>query len=344
MLALITLVFAAVASVAGAVEYRFRRQRRGADPGAGDAKAPSGRPISFATEALATVGAILVLAGSGIAISERWLLVTSWGRVGILAGVALGFLVAGFLVRWLTASVTQPLMELLWCASAGCVAGAAAMAAVGVYRQPAAITVVTAGGSLAPYAAALWLMCRREALMVAMLAGLVSALCGAIVVLVTYAALWLVVALGLWLIGTAWAILGWLYPEPLGTSLALGVALALIAPAGAVHYQGWVYVLGIATGLAAMAASVPLRNVVLAVFGSFALFGYITAMVLRYADRSLGVPSSLVTIGLVLIALAIVTVRLGNASRPRQAPSKIPRTRRLHQADPARRRQVRAAH
>src|SRR5215510_3997555 len=49
--------------------------------------------------------------------------------------------------------------------------------------------------------------------------------------------------------------------------------------------------------------------------GSCALFCYITAVVLRYADRSLGVPASLVIIGLVLIGLAVVTVRLGRATQ-----------------------------
>jgi hypothetical protein len=322
--------------------FRVQRTAR-ADPAAQDRETRPERSISFATQSLATVGAILVLAGSGVAISQRWLFVTNWGRVAVLAGVALCFLIAGFLVRWHTASATQPLTELMWGASAGCVAGAATVAAVGVYRQPAAVTVVIAGSSLALYAATLWVLCRREALMIAAMAGVVSALCAAGAVLVTDGALWLVVALGLWLIGIAWVILGWLYPDPLGTSLALGAALALVAPAIAVQHQGWVYVIGIATGLAAMAVSVPLQNVVLAAFGSCALFGYITVLVVRYADRSLGVPASLVIIGVALIGLAIITVRLGHASRPQTAPPKTPRPRQVHQADQAGRRHMRAA-
>jgi hypothetical protein len=327
MLALITLLFVAVAATAAAVEYWLWLQRRsGADTRADEYSDPRPvRPISLATESLATAGAILVLAGSGVAISQHWLLVTNWGRVAILAGVALSFLIAGFVVRWLTASASQPLTELMWCASSGCVAGAAAMASAAVYRQPVAVTVAITGGSLALYSVTLWLLCRREMLMVAAMAGLIGGFCGAMAVLVTYGPLWLVVGLGLWMIGIAWTILGWLYPEPLGTSLAVGVALALAGPAVAVHEQGLVYVVGIATGVAAMAVSVPLRNVVVAAFGSCALFGYITAVVLRYADRSLGVPASLVIIGLVLIGLALVTVLLGRASRPGPEPPKTSR-------------------
>ncbi len=160
------------------------------------------------TESLATVGAILLLAGSGVSISQRWLLVTDWDRAGILAGVASCFLIAGFLVRWLTASATQPLTELMWCASAACVTGAAAIAAAGVYRQPAAMTLLTASGTAAIYSIALWLMCRREMLIVAAFAGLVGALCGAIPVAVADATPWLAAGLGLWLIGLAWTALG----------------------------------------------------------------------------------------------------------------------------------------
>src|SRR5215469_2406152 len=272
MLALITLLFVAVAAIAAAVEYWLRLQRRS---GAGsqadkDSDPRPVRPISLASESLATAGAILVLAGSGVAISQHWLLVPNWGRVGILASVALSFLVAGLVVRWLTASVSQPLTELMWCASAGCVAAATAIASAAVYRQPVAVTVAIAGGALALYSVTLWLLCRREILMVAALAGLIGGFCGAVAALVTYGPLWLVVGLGLWMIGIAWTTLGWLYPEPLGTSLAVGVALALAGPAVAVHEQSLAYVVGIATGVAAMAVSVPLRNVVVAAFGSCA--------------------------------------------------------------------------
>lgn len=314
MLMLITLLFVAAAAIAGAVEYWLWLQRRSAtDPGEQNRDQRTERRVSLVVESLATVGAILVLAGSGISISQRWLLVTDWGRVGILTGVAIGFLITGFLVRWFTASTTQPLTELMWCASAGCVAGAAAIAAAGVYRQPAAMTLLIASGTAAIYSIALWLMCRREMLMVIAFTGLVGALCGAIPIAVADATLWLAAGLGLWLVGLAWTALGWLYPEPLGTSISVGAVLALIGPTIALHQTDWAYVVGIATAAAVMAVSVPLRNVVLVAFGSCALLGYIAAVVLTYADRWVGVPESLVIIGLVLIAIAIVTVRLGRA-------------------------------
>jgi hypothetical protein len=312
MLLVITLGFVAVGSLAGAIEYWLWMQHQSGDEHDHAQRDP--RYLSFATESLAAIGTILVLAGSGVAISQHWLHVTNSGKVAILASVAVCLLIAGFLVRWLTGSVTHRLTQLMWTASAMCLAGTAAFAAAGVYRQPGAVNATVIGAVLAGYSAALWLLCRRELLMVTAFAGLISAFCGAIQVPSAGATPWLTVALGLWLFGGAWLILGWLYPQPLGTSVAAGAAIALIAPAIAVHDAGWVYVVGIATAVAVMAAGAPLRNVVIVAFGSLALFCYTTAVIFRYADHSLGVPASLVIIGLVLIGLAVVTVRLGRAT------------------------------
>jgi hypothetical protein len=312
---LITLLFVAVAAVAGAVEYWLWLQRRFATHSAEQDR--NQRPehrVSFVTASVAAVGAILVLVGSGVLISQRWLMITNWGRAGILAIVAICFLIAGFLVRWITESANHPLTELMWSASAACVTGAAAIAAAGIYRQPAAMTLLIASATAAIYTTALWLMCRRELLMMAACGALLGTLCGAVPVVIADATPWLAVGLGLWLIGLAWIAVGWIYPEPLGTSITVGAVLALAGPVVVLHQTNWAYVVGMVTAAAVMAVSVPLRNVVLVAFGSCALLGYITAVVLEYADRWVGVPQSLVIIGLALIGIAIVTVQLGRAS------------------------------
>jgi hypothetical protein len=185
------------------------------------------------------------------------------------------------------------------------------MAAARIYREPVVVSVFVTSGTVAAYAAVLWLLCRREILMAGAFAGLVAALCSAIPAVAADATPWLAVALGLWLAGLGWAVLGSLYPDPFGTSIPAGAALALIGPAIAVHDYGWVYAIGIATAIAVMAGSLPLQNVVMVAFGSCALLGYIVAVVLRYADQSIGTPGSLMIIGVTLIGLAIVTIRLG---------------------------------
>ncbi|HET7015728.1 MAG TPA: hypothetical protein VFI65_17545 [Streptosporangiaceae bacterium] len=310
MLALVVLIYIAVMSATGAVEYWiWLRQRLAADREQPDRD--RGRSLSFLTESLAALGVILVLAGSGVAVSEHWLYITNWARFAILAIVAACLLIAGFVVRWLTASTTERLTQLMWSASVACAAGAAVIAADRIYREPAVVTALTTSATVAVYAAVLWLLCRREILMVGAFAGLTGAVCSAIPVIAADAAPWLAIGLVLWLLGLAWGVLGWLYPEPFGTSVPAGAALALIGPVVAVPNYGWVYAIGIGTAIAVMAASIPLQNVVLVAFGSCALLGYIVAVVLRYADQSIGMPGSLVIIGLTLISLAVVTVRLG---------------------------------
>lgn len=315
MLAFITLMFLAVGSVAGVVEYWLWARDKFTAERLPDQDQPAGRRLTVITEALAGVGAIFVLAGSGVLISQNWLVATDWDRVWILAIVAAGFLAAGFGVRWLTLSVTQRLTELMWCASAACVAAATAIVSAGIYGQVAAGTIVTVGAVLTLYSMSLWLMCRREVLMALTFVGLTSTLCGSTLSVPGAAAVWIAVGLGVCLLGLSWMVLGWFYLEPLGTSIPAGAALALIGPAIAVHSTGWGYTIGIITAAVVMAAGVPLRNVVVVGFGSCALFGYITAVVVRYADKSVGVAGSLIIIGLAFIAVAVVTVRLGRASR-----------------------------
>ena len=80
--------------------------------------------------------------------------------------------------------------------------------------------------------------------------------------------------------------------------------------------HGWVYAIGIATAAAAMAASVPLRNVPLLALGTLAMFSYVTSVAARYLHESLGVPSALAIIGVLIIGLAVVSARLMRAAHP----------------------------
>ncbi len=324
MLTRIMLIVVAAFLVVGALEFWFWRDRVLAANGA-DARQDhrSQRRSSLLTESVTCAGVILILSGSGVAISQRWLHVTDWERAGILAAAAVCFLLAGFIVRWASRSEQQGLTEALWVGSAACAGAVTAIAAVRIYAMSGAAATLAVGAVIAAYCGALWLACRRELLLMAALAGLVSALCGTIMVVPGDKTPWLTIALGLWLFGLAWAALGWLYPNPLGTSISVGAAVALASPAIAVHDHGWVYAIGIATAVVVMAASVPLRHVILLVFGSCALLGYLTAAVINFSHGSLGLAETLMLVGVLLIGMALVTVRLGRVARP---PRSIPGT------------------
>jgi hypothetical protein len=92
----------------------------------------------------------------------------------------------------------------------------------------------------------------------------------------------------------------------LWVTIPSGVILALIAPSFAAGHYGWMYVIGIATAAAAMAASVPLRNTPLLALGALTMFGYLTAVAARYLHQSLGGPSALAIIGVLIIGLAVL--------------------------------------
>jgi hypothetical protein len=324
MLTRIMLIVVVAFLVTGVLEIWFWRNRVAAADGTNGEGHRSQRRSSLLTESLTCAGVILIFSGSGVAISQRWLQVTDWERTAILAAAAACFLIAGAIVRWVSGSVWPGLTEALWIVSAACAGAVTAILAVRIYGISGAAATLAVGAVIAVYSATLWLMCRRELLLIAALAGLVSALCGTIMVISRDTALWLTIALGLWLLGLAWAALGWVYPEPLGTSICLGAAVALASPAIAVHDHGWVYAIGIATAAAVMAASVPLRNVILLAFGSCALFGYITSAVITFSHGSLGIAETLIFVGVLLIGMALLTVQLGRVTHPLRSIPDMP--------------------
>jgi hypothetical protein len=313
MLTLVIVLPIAVALVAGVIEYRFVRPPK---PARGDAQdADREQRLSFLAESLAYLGALLVLIGAGIVTQQRWLHLTNSERVVILTAVTLALLLGGFAVRWLVYSQVHRLTETLWLGSVASAAASTATAMAGVTGHRAGETVLAVSAQLTVYTLILWFLCRRELLAVSIFAGLIGTLCSGITEASGGKAPWLAVALGLWLLGIAWAIIGVVYPQPLGTSVAAGAALALLAPGIAVHTHPWVYAVGIVTAVAVMASSVPLKNIVMLAFGSVALFSYITGTVFRFAERTLGVAEMLIIVGGVLICLAIVTVWLSRLTR-----------------------------
>src|ERR1022692_625303 len=109
------------------------------------------------------------------------------------------------------------------------------------------------------------------------------------------------------------------HPPPLGTTVPLGVAIALLGPIFAVWDQPWVYAIAIATAASAMAASIPLRSTLLLTAGTLALFGYLTAAVVRDLRASIGLPATLAICGVLLLALAVAMARVRRGVRPKDA-------------------------
>lgn len=304
-----------VGLIFGGFYYWARRQKILAAKPALEAE-QGRRRISLLAEAVAYIGAILILAGGAAAIGQRWHGFTDWAHVGVFAGAAVFFLLVGLIVRRVREPAIQRLVDVVWFLSVAGVAGAVGFAAYEVYGNSGPVTALAVGVAATVYAGTLWLVRRHALQNFAVFAGLIVTICG-LIVTVDSSAPSLAFALALWGFGLAWAGLGWRrYVEPLWVSVPSGVILALIAPSIAAGEYGWVYAIGIATAAAAMAASVPLRNTPLLALGTLAMFGYVTSVVVRYFHQSLGVPGALAITGVLILGLAAISARLMRKTHP----------------------------
>ena len=313
------LAFAAIVAVALIFGgFYFWARRQGLLAGQATEKKPSPRRISLLTEAVAYIGAILILTGGIAAVGQRWQSIPGWGRVAVLAGAAAVFLGAGLIMRGVREPAIQRLTDVVWFLSVACAGGAAGFAADTLWSR-AAVTALCVGAGIGVYSAALWLARRHALENLALFIGLIITICSIIFIVDTTPPS-LVFTICLWGFGLAWIALGWRrYVEPVWVSVPSGVLLALIVPSISAGEHGWVYALGIGTAAAAMAASVRLRNAPLLALGSLAMFGYVTSVVLQYFHQSLGAPGALAIAGVLILGLAVATARLMRATHPAKA-------------------------
>lgn len=302
MLAVIP-VMLLVATVCGAFYYWLRQRGLAAEE---QAHPQDRRRVSLLTEVIGYIGAALVLAGVGVTVGQSWRIMTDWDHAGVFGGLALFFLAIGLVVFWVDEAAIQRMIGVLWLVSACCAGATAGIAVHDVYGAAGAQTALATGLAVTIWSAVLWLVRQHELQMVALFAGLTITVSSGILAVAGTSVPWLALAVGLWAFGIGWVIVGWQYPQPLWTTLPLGTLVALIGPSFAVWAHGWMFALAIGTAAVAMAVSVPARNTLLLTTGTLALFGYIAAAVVRYFHASLGLPATLATCGVLLIAFAIV--------------------------------------
>jgi hypothetical protein len=306
MLALIALVVF-VATICGVFYYWLSQRGLAAEE---LANPQDRRRVSLLDESVAYVGASLILAGGGIAVGQSWADFSEWGHVAIFGGAAMFFLAVGLLVLRVDETAIQRMIGMVWLISAACAGAAAGIAAHEVRDSSGAVTALVIGLTIMTWSGLLWLVRRRELQLVAMFAGLIIAVCAVIITIAGHAEPRLAIALGLWALGIGWVIVGWKYPQPLWTTVPLGTVIALAGPSLAVWDHGWVYAIAIASAAAAMAASIAVRSTLLLAAGTLALFGYISAAVIRYFHGSLGLPATLAICGVLLISLAVMIARM----------------------------------
>ena len=109
----------------------FRRSQEGAS-----AVEPAHGRISLLTEAVSYVGAVLVLAGAGVALGQRWDDLADGTRLGLLAGFALFFLGVGFVTRRSAEPALLRLTSVVWLIGTGALAGALVELFAGIVGPP----------------------------------------------------------------------------------------------------------------------------------------------------------------------------------------------------------------
>jgi len=310
---LIALFFIVILAVGGCWYVAGRRSARTVSEAAVGAHAS--RRTWLMIEAVAYVGGILILAGATAAIGQHWHELGRWGHAGVFADATALFLVVGIFARPVRAPSVQRLADVAWFVSAAGATGAIGFAVHQVHWHGADLTTLASGAGVAAYSAALWLARRHALQNVAFFAGLVVTVIG-LILAIHEPARPLALSAALWTLGVTWAVLGWLgYVVPQRVSLVIGVIVAVVGLGPSLGQFGWMYAIALATAAAAMAASVRLRNTPLLIVGAIAMLLDLTAVLIRYFGKSLGVPGALAVTGVLIVGLALVAARLMRETR-----------------------------
>ncbi len=267
------------------------------------------RRVSLLTEAIGYIGVILVLAGAGSAIGQRWDEVSTAGRLAILATATLLFLGIGLVVRSSDDPAFRRLTGVTWAVSVAAFAGGVAVVNK-FYDTAGATAFITIALLSAVYAALLWFV-HRHAIQQAVLFACVLLSWASVVVYVNpdQNAIAPLIAIPLWAIGLAWAAGGWWRRiAPWFVAVPLGLLAALVAPAFVGELNAVRFSIGIVTAATIMALSVAARFTPGLALAAVALLGYVVGAVLYYFGDTLGAPASLaITGGLILVLAAVAT-------------------------------------
>jgi hypothetical protein len=262
------------------------------------------------------VGAVLVLAGAGVAIGQRWEDLTDGARLGLLAGLTLFFLGVGLFTRRSKDPAFVRLTSVVWLLGTAGLAGTVAHYFVQIAGTSDETSFLAVAAITAAAAAGLYAIHRVVLQHLALYVGVVVTALAVLARIDPDYPAWLQ-AITAWAIGLGWMILGWRrLVTPWWVAVPVGMITALIAPL-AFQESSWgaVFAVGIGTAAGLMAFSVYGKFAPGLALGSVGLFGYVTGAVVRYFGDALGVPAALALTGAVILVLAALTARLVRFTR-----------------------------
>ncbi|HLA66253.1 MAG TPA: DUF2157 domain-containing protein [Acidimicrobiia bacterium] len=273
--------------------------------------------VSVLAEALGYAGAALALAGIVAAIGNSWDTLGSGGRMAAAAIPTVLAVGAGWTLHSKTEAAFRRLMSLLWFLAIGGFAGTAGVVLDQFTDIDEDWIALVIGLAMAVPAFILWRLHGAVLQQMALLGSLVVTVLGVFMILPGEPS-GPAMALAAWALGMVWVLAGWRRViTPQTATMVLGALLTSYAPVVGAEDHEWLLFVGIATGGALMALGVKTGLVALLAIGTVAVFGYVTAVVLRYFGDQLGVPLALTIIGGVFIGLALLASRLGRFGRKR---------------------------
>ncbi|HEX5191135.1 MAG TPA: DUF2157 domain-containing protein [Streptosporangiaceae bacterium] len=264
------------------------------------------RRLPLVAEVLGYLGAVLAAAAIAVALRQVWRHVPPAAWLAFSGALAVGFLVAGALVRAQAEPAFARLRSVLWLLAT---ASAAAFAAVLTSKF-----LHMSDNGVALSAAAAWLVCAiplwwrtRSAVQQAATFGGAIALTATALDPIDPHAGPFAYGLAVWVIAVAWGAAvarGYLVPRVTGVMLSgagalVGATIAMSAdtPLG--------QVLALATVAGLLAAGILAHRVLLIAIGAAGTLYVIPEVANRYLPGSLAAPLAVATVGLVLLAIAM---------------------------------------
>lgn len=282
-----------------------------------EAERPGVGRVGRGMEAVAYLGAALILVALGILATEYWDRIEPWGKVTLSAAVAVVLFVAGLLLGRSEEPAVDRAQMFAWFLTVAAVALTAAVALNEFANTDEQDTFLYASLASLVAAVALWWLRGSVLQMVAM--GIAAGF--SVVAAVSHFESPPDWAFGLSFagVGLVWLLLTWLGVfRPTRTSYALAAIGILAISFPEANDLPWP-LLGLGAALALMGLSVGLRENVLLGLGVAGLFVYIPMTIFELFGESLGVPVALLITGLILIGVVLATVRLRNATRDQGA-------------------------
>jgi hypothetical protein len=277
------------------------------------------KPVSFVTEALGYVGGILILVAVSIITTIYWENLELGVRLGLAGSAAVALLVGGWALPEPLGSATSRLRAVLWFLSTAALSLFLGVMGADAFHWPAKDVALLAAGGTAVFAAALWVRHPSVLQHVAFFASL------AVAVGVTTAHLpggnASTAGLAVWGLGTIWMTLAWgglLMPRPL--ALVLG-AIATLTGAQMAMTADWGHALGLATVVGILALAVLFHDLLLLAVGALGALVTLPSTVAELFPGALGPPLAMLGVGVILVGIALRTVRRpppgssGNAPR-----------------------------